>query len=135
MEQRRKSRILGKIKFALRFFYISLIYVLLLIIINFYATWSIIKELESALQYSSGWKVNFIISQLSLIGVVVILFITMMIIIHRSLGPMPRMEKILEKVIQGDYTQRIFIRKKDFIRSFADKLNKVLELLEKKSKT
>jgi HAMP domain-containing protein len=59
----------------------------------------------------------------------------MSILLFRTVGPIPRMEKILDKVINGDYSQRITIRKKDTIHSLADRLNQVIGLLEKKSKS
>jgi methyl-accepting chemotaxis protein len=103
-------------------------------VINFYSTWSIVKELEAAFQYSSTWRMDFVVAQASLFLVVVILLSTIMMIIHRSLGPIPRIEAILERVAQGDYSMRVTVRKKDFLISFIDKLNKVLELLEQKTK-
>ena len=132
MHERRKTRLLSQIKFTLKFFYISLTYVLILMVINFYATWSIVKELESAFPYSSSWQVDFLVAQACLFLSILILLATIMIIVHRAMGPVPRIEAILDAVIKGDYTQRIHLRRRDFLLSLADKLNKVLELLEQK---
>jgi methyl-accepting chemotaxis protein len=135
MHERRKTHLLQQIKFTLKFFYLSLTYVLLLMIMNFYATWSIIKELESAFQDNTNWQTDFIVAQVCLIVSIVILLTTIMMIVHRSMGPVPRMEAALESVLKGDYSQRINIRRKDFMHDFVGKLNKVLELLEQKVKT
>jgi methyl-accepting chemotaxis protein len=132
MHERRRSRFFRKIGFAIKFFYIAFIYVLLLMIVNFYATWSIIKEMESALQYSSSWRTDFIVSQGALLFVAIILFTTMLVVIHRSLGPIPRMEEVLERVAKGDYALRVSVRRRDFIAAFAERLNTVLGLLEQK---
>ena len=55
------------------------------------------------------------------------------IILHRSLGAIPRLEDALDRVINGESSLRITIRKKDIIQPLADKVNKVLDLLESKS--
>ncbi|MCM8781378.1 MAG: hypothetical protein NC908_05595 [Candidatus Omnitrophica bacterium] len=130
----RRRRIIIEVKLALRFFYLSFIYALIFILINFYAMWCLIREIHHILPELLTLKVNFIISQLSVLGVLFVLLLTLMSALHRSLGPIPRMESILEKILQGDYSLRITIRKKDFLQSFVEKLNKVLDLLETKAK-
>ena len=87
------------------------------------------------MQYSITWQIYLIILQISLVGFFLILLIITFVVLHRTLGPIPRMEKILEKIINGDYSLRINVRKKDLIRPFVDKLNRVLELLEEKAKS
>ncbi|HNQ51439.1 MAG TPA: hypothetical protein PKL03_08385, partial [Candidatus Omnitrophota bacterium] len=56
--------------------------------------------------------------------------------LHRTIGAFPRIENNLEKVINGDYSIRIGVRKKDneHVASLASKINKVLEVLESKAK-
>lgn len=43
------------------------------------------------------------------------------------------MERTLEKVVGGDYSLRIKMRKRDALNSFAAKINKIIDLLEHKS--
>lgn len=130
MEKRRGKKF-WEINFTLRFLNISLICATVFILISFYALGKIAIEL----QYSLTWRVHFIILQLSLTGVVFAFLIGMLLVLHRSLGAIPRIEKILEEVIIGNYSLRIAIRKKDIIHSFVEKLNKVLDILEGKAKT
>lgn len=128
MNERRRR---WKINFALQIFNFVLIGTTLLFLIVFYALWRVVTEL----QYSLTWQIYLIILQISLVGFFSILLIITFVVLHRTLGPIPRMEKILEKIINGDYSLRINVRKKDLIRPFVDKLNRVLQLLEEKAKS
>jgi len=125
-----ERRSFWKITFTIQIFNFALIVVTALFITIFFALWKIVVEL----QYSSVWQVYLVILQVSLTGFFLVLLIFMFVILNRILGPIPRMEKVLEKVINGDYSLRITVRKKDIIHSFVDKLNKVIDLLESKSK-
>ncbi|MBI1869768.1 MAG: hypothetical protein HYS07_01085 [Chlamydiae bacterium] len=51
---------------------------------------------------------------------------------HRLAGPVFRMKTVLDRVIQGDYSPRIHLRKKDHLKELAEKLNILLETLDKK---
>ena len=128
MNERRRR---WKINFTIQIFNLALIGTTLLFLIVFYALWKVVTEL----QYSITWQIYLIILQISLVGFFLILLIITFVVLHRTLGPIPRMEKILEKIINGDYSLRINVRKKDIIRPFVDKLNRVLELLEEKAKS
>lgn len=87
------------------------------------------------LQAVSNLSTNFIISQLSFLAIVVILLVCIMFFLHRGLGPIPRIESILDRVLNGDYSLRISLRKKDILQSLISKLNKILDLLESKSRS
>jgi len=128
MNERRRR---WKINFTIQIFNFALIATTLLFLIVFYALWRVVTEL----QYSLTWQIYLIILQISLVGFFLILLIITFVVLHRTLGPIPRMEKILEKIINGDYSLRINVRKKDLIRPFVDKLNRVLQLLEEKAKS
>ena len=62
------------------------------------------------------------------------LFLAIFVMLYRSLGAIPRMEKILDRVIKGEYSLRITIRSKDAVQTLVDKMNTVLDLLESKTK-
>ncbi len=128
MEQRRKF---WEINLTVHIFNYALIAATALFLIIFYAICKIIVEL----QHSLVWQIYLIILQIALTGFFVILLIVIFLVLHRVLGPIPRMEKILEKVINGDRSLRITIREKDIIHPFVDKLNKLLDLLEQKEKS
>ena len=128
MQKRRRG--IGRIKYTLRFLNISLVVAIIFILLAFYA----LGKLVTDSQYSLVWRINLIILQLSFTTVIFAFLIGMFLLLHRTLGALPRMEEILNKVIAGDYSLRIHIREEDILRFFVDKLNKVFELLEKKSK-
>ena len=51
---------------------------------------------------------------------------------HRIAGPVYRLKKSLDDAIAGDYSVRISLRKRDFLKDIADKMNQLLEALDKK---
>jgi methyl-accepting chemotaxis protein len=71
-------------------------------------------------------KVNIMIA---LVGPVLFLLISMKLLIYsnRIIGPIPRAEKELDRFIAGDHSVRISTRRKDELKSFVEKVNKVLE--------
>lgn len=129
MQERRKKR-LGKIRYTLRFLNISLVAVILLIIIAFYALGKIVTDS----QYSLVWRINLIILQLSFTGIIFSFLIGMFLLLHRTLGAMPRMEEILDRVIKGEYSLRLILRKEDILKSFVDKVNRLIDTLDKQNK-
>jgi methyl-accepting chemotaxis protein len=53
---------------------------------------------------------------------------------HRIVGPMKRMERALEAIGRGDFSQRIILRQGDVLSDLAKSINKMAESLEKSSK-
>lgn len=53
---------------------------------------------------------------------------------NRIVGPLPRLEKEIDKIIAGDYTVRLKVRDKDELISFIDKVNLLLVRLEEANK-
>ncbi|MBN1354559.1 MAG: methyl-accepting chemotaxis protein [Candidatus Omnitrophica bacterium] len=76
-------------------------------------------------------KINFLLI-IGLTPTVVLLFILGVFLTHRLIGPLERLEDDLKKISQGDYTIRLKIRKDDDLRSIADVINKIIDMLEKK---
>jgi len=129
MEEKR-GRKFWRIKYTLWFLNIFLICITLLTLVSFYTLGRLVTEE----QHSINWRINFFALQLCFIGIIFIFLTTMFLLLHRSLGPIPRLEATLDKIINGDCAQRLFVRKNDIISSFVDKINKVVTLLEEKSK-
>jgi len=63
----------------------------------------------------------------------VIFLVIILVLLHRAIEPFQRIEKVLEKTLSGDYSTRLTLRKKDIAYSFVGKLNKIIDLLEKKT--
>ncbi len=53
---------------------------------------------------------------------------------HRIVGPMIQIQRVLERAIKNDYSSRIQLRNNDYLYEIADKINLLLEKLDKKSK-
>jgi len=134
MKERRSKRI-WRTKFTLPFFVISILWILIFSFLGFSSFLYLITKLQTALDIRIEWVMYFVWFVVILSIAIFTLFVCMSILLFRTVGPIPRMEKILDKVINGDYSQRITIRKKDTIHSLADRLNQVIGLLEKKSKS
>jgi len=130
MQERRNNKF-WKIKYTLWFLNIFLICITILTVISFYTLGRLVTEE----QHSLKWRISFFVLQLCFIGIIFVFLTTMFLLLHRSLGPIPRLETILDKIINGDYALRLSIRKNDISHSFVDKINKVIALLEEKSKT
>ena len=88
-----------------------------------------------------GWRdldvsgdVSYMVFQLNFGAILLILLITMAFILHKGFGALSRMEEILEEVIKGKHSLRIRLRKGDVLIPLVDKINKILDLLEKKGK-
>lgn len=60
-----------------------------------------------------------------------IIFRRALIYSHRIYGPIPRIEKEIEKVLAGDYSVRIKARDNDDLKVFIDKINLLVEKIEK----
>ena len=54
---------------------------------------------------------------------------------HRIAGPINRMTRFLESLKDGDYSQRITLRKKDELKDLAEAMNKLAEKLEREKKS
>ena len=50
---------------------------------------------------------------------------------NRIVGPFPRLERELDRVLAGDYSVRIKARDKDDLTSFINKVNMLLEKIDK----
>lgn len=134
IERRSRLRIV-KTVFAIRFIKFSLFYMTVLLVFKLFSSWSTVAELKECFAVSSPLRSGYIISQSSFTAAIIILMAVLFVLLHRLLGPLPRIEKALLKVIGGDYSVRIYVRRKDAISSLTEKLNKVLDLLEEKKKS
>jgi signal transduction histidine kinase len=105
----------------------ALLFISLCLFINAYATMRFVQERNLML----GEEKAFLIFSITFSLVLITFMLVLLLLLHRGLGCLSRIEKILAKVIKGDYSQRIKLRKGDVLIPLAEKLNKVLSLLEK----
>ena len=74
-------------------------------------------------------KVNVMLI-VSLIPLFILLFLWGLIVSHRFAGPLERIEKDIDKILEGDTSVRFKVRDKDDMKSIVDKLNKLLDKLK-----
>ena len=76
-------------------------------------------------------KVNMVVA---ISGPILIFAILKLALIHsnRIIGPIPRLEKELDKAIAGAYTIRVKARDKDELSSFINKINLLLEKIQER---
>lgn len=74
-------------------------------------------------------KINFMLIA-GLIPLFMLLFLWGLILSHRFSGPLERVEKDLDKILEGDTSIRFKVREKDDIKGIVDKLNKLIERLK-----
>jgi len=75
-------------------------------------------------------KINFLL----LVGIppiVVLLFIWGLMLTHRLIGPLERLEDDLRKIREGDYDVRLKLRKDDDLKPIADVVNDIIDKLIK----
>ncbi|MDD3297077.1 MAG: hypothetical protein PHU64_06965 [Candidatus Omnitrophica bacterium] len=132
MKEKRKRRFL-RLETVNRFKFINWVLFLAVasMFVNAYVSMKMIEEGKILF----GGEFRFISFQVNFIGIIVILLIAIAFILHYSCGALSRMERILEEVLDGDYSLRIRLRKGDMMAPFAQRVNKVLELLDKSKKS
>jgi methyl-accepting chemotaxis protein len=137
MENKRKSILMWKTKLSKPFIIVSVCSMLLFTLV-FAALVASTMSSEMGLAQSSRiiWSNSFLKFLLIQLGANIFLLFIIFNTLNRSVGAFPRIGNILDKVIAGDHTVRIGLRKKDYdhVVTLATKINKVLEILEAKAK-
>ncbi|MCX5708679.1 MAG: hypothetical protein NTY14_06905 [Candidatus Omnitrophica bacterium] len=117
-----------KIETTIIFLNVALIIATTLTIVSFFALIKIITAPQDSLM----WRINLVILQLCFAGVIFTFVLSIFWLVQRGLGPLTRIEQVLDKVLEGDYKVRLGVREKDLLYTFINKVNRVIELLEKK---
>lgn len=73
-------------------------------------------------------QINFMLL-VGLVPLFVLLLFWGLILSNRFCGPLNRIEKDLDKILEGDYSIRFKVRENDGIKGIVDKLNRVLDVL------
>ena len=137
MDNKRKNVFQWKTKLSTPFVVIAMCGMLLFTLVFGFLV-SITMSTQFGLSQSSQsiWRISFLVFILIQLGANVALLTIIFTTLHRTVGAFPRIEQNLEKVAAGDYSIRIGLRGKDneHVVSLVNKINKVLEVLEGKSK-
>jgi len=78
-------------------------------------------------------KINSMVIMVT-IPLFLLLLLWGLILSHRFCGPLKRVERDLDRIIAGDGSVRLNVRKDDDIRGVVEKINKVIDILEKGKK-
>ena len=68
---------------------------------------------------------------LPIIAVTILIFAV--VISHRFAGPIERLEKELDRILEGDYRHKIYMRKKDDLKGVATRINTLVARIKKTS--
>jgi signal transduction histidine kinase len=97
-------------------------------------------DLENKIVDAYGIIRNINILLLKRIGILLLLLISLTFyleirFLHRIVGPLYRIEKVLNEIIEGKNVEHIKLRRKDFLKSFAETINRLIDYINKIRKT
>lgn len=139
---RRRRYIVSK-KFQLRYVKLILLVVFLTAFVTgfsiYYNSWVLLGE-KLATVYPQGRLValfNTVNIRLAFNLLIVIILCTAIGILtsHKIAGPLYRIKLFLGRMIEGDYSGRLRLRKNDELHDLAEIINRLAEKLEKEKKT
>jgi methyl-accepting chemotaxis protein len=143
---RRKNYLINK---PLQFVYSGITVYLLLIgiiivgIATYYITLNtILTQLEAqgglVQAYEIVRSINGLLAQrigILFLIVMVVAFVLAVFYLHRIAGPVYRIEKTLNEIAEGKKVEPVHLRKKDFFKSLAEALNRVIGIVQKTEDT
>ena len=132
-----KKRHIYLVNKAMQFRYIGLVFFPLLMLLSalyyliYYSVFTqmLIPEAVSATLLPAMKKVNLVVFIFAPIFLY-LLVRAALIYSNRIIGPVPRLERELDKAIAGDYSVRLKTRDKDELKSFVSKINKLIEKVD-----
>jgi methyl-accepting chemotaxis protein len=92
---------------------------------KFINTYEIVKNINILLLKRTGFLILLLI---------ILVFYLEVRFLHRIAGPLYRIEKTLKEISEGKDVEPIKLRKKDFYKTLADEVNKVIEYINKLKK-
>jgi methyl-accepting chemotaxis protein len=102
---------------------------------------TILSQLEIENKFINAYEIvkNINILLLKRTGFLILLLIILVFylevrFLHRIVGPLYRIEKTLKEISEGKDVEPIKLRKKDFYKTLADEVNKVIEYINKLKK-
>lgn len=111
----------------MKFIHLVLLLAILVSSVNTFVSIKLLNEMQLFVNLSY----KYFIIQFTFISLGILLIVTLVYLVHYGFGAIFRIERILEEISSGDYSLRIHLRKKDFLRPMAKKLNVILDELEK----
>lgn len=130
VKDRRKSVLGGALSRRLKFINFVMLAVVLFAFLNAYASIDMLGERALLLK----GEIAYYTLQFTFVTIGLIFIATLCYLMHHGFGAIARMEDIIEKILGGDRSLRINLRKKDILRPFAEEVNKLIDVLEKDPK-
>lgn len=117
-------------------YFIILVIVLIGGLTYFITLNTILSQLELENKLINAYEIvkNINIILLKRIGILMLLliFLTFYLeirFLHRIVGPLFRIEKVFNEIIEGKNVEHIKLRKKDFLKPFAETVNKLIDYI------
>ncbi len=124
-----KRRVL-RLKIPVQFKFVR--WVLFFVILSFFVNAYISIKMLGSRPFLPNADMVYFSSQLSFGAILLIFLVTLTFIMHRGFGALSRIEDVLDQVIKGNYSLRLKLRKGDVLIPLVEKINKLIDLLEKK---
>ncbi len=107
-------------------------WVLFFVIISFFVNAYISIKMLASKPMAPNADMVYFSSQLNFGAILLVFLVTLTFILHRGFGALSRIEDVLDQVIKGNHSLRLKLRKGDILIPLADRINKLIEMLEKK---
>jgi signal transduction histidine kinase len=130
MGRNQRSKMLWKLQYKIKLFNAALVVAVIFNVFVFAMLPFMLKGNDSV----SALDMTLVGLMVGAICIVTIFILLLVVILHRSLGPIVQVEKVLDRVISGDYCARVHFRKDDLLHDMEDKLNEVLAILEQEKR-
>ncbi|MDD4295241.1 MAG: hypothetical protein PHP69_07005 [Candidatus Omnitrophica bacterium] len=132
MDGKKKRRLLSlSVPVRFKFIQVTLLLIVFSFFINAYFVLNLVKTNKIVVMADP----SYIAFQLNFVAAILILVIAITFLLHYGFGALSRMERIIQKFLNGEFNQRIVLRKNDIMKPFADDVNKVLDYIEKNPPT
>ena len=123
-----KKRSFWMVQISLRFLQVFLVLIGLCVIVF---SWLSVKMMDIFGADLEAMRL-FVILQLIFAVIVSLSLMAIYLVTYRAVGALPRLEKVMERILEGDYSLRLNVRDKDILANFIGKINKLLDILEKR---
>ncbi|MCM8833174.1 MAG: hypothetical protein NC816_04550 [Candidatus Omnitrophica bacterium] len=144
--ERRKRYLINKpVQFIFSGITIYLIIIVIMLVggLTYYITLNtILNQLEIENKIINAYEIvrNINIILVKRIGILllILIFLTFYLeirFLHRIVGPLYRIEKVINEISEGKDVEKIRLRKKDFFKQFAETVNKLIDYIEKIKKS
>jgi HAMP domain-containing protein len=117
--------------FTVRFVVIAVLFALFIGFQVYFTIWPVVSDFVPAPVMSLVRHQILVRTAFFLIPAVFVIFAFSIVISHRIAGPLLRIQRTIDRVIQGEDVEPLKLRKKDELKELAGKINDLMELVKK----